>query len=225
MTKTQQIRIAVDFSMTALLPLLMAYSLLGEAVHEWLGLAMTALFLLHHVLNRKWHTGLCKGRYSGVRILGTVTDFLLLVIMIALPVSGVLMSRHVFAFLEVRAGMSLTRTAHLLASYWGLLLMSFHAGLHGEAIMGALRKAFNIRIKSAAWTLVLRVIAVLLALWGILAFVRREIGAYLFLKNQFVFFDYSQPVLYFVADYIAVMYLFAALGYWIAKWLRHRQKH
>lgn len=49
--------------------------------------------------------------------------------MIALPVSGILMSRHVFAFLEVVSGMALARTIHLLASYWGLILMSFHAGL------------------------------------------------------------------------------------------------
>ena len=63
-------RMAVDCSMAILLPLLMAYSLLGEAAHEWLGIAMSALFILHHVLNRKWYGGLCKGRYSAVRLLG-----------------------------------------------------------------------------------------------------------------------------------------------------------
>ena len=44
----------VDFLMTAALLLLMAYSLVGEAVHEWIGMGMFLLFLVHLVLNRKW---------------------------------------------------------------------------------------------------------------------------------------------------------------------------
>ena len=208
--------------MAILLPLLMAYSLLGEAAHEWLGIVMAALFILHHALNWNWYKGLFKGRYSGVRILGTVTDVLLLADMTALPVSGIMMSRHVFTFLGARAGMSLARTVHLLASYWGLALMSFHAGLHGEAVMGMLRKTANIKGKSTARTITLRAAAVLLGLWGTLAFLRREIGSYLFLRNQFVFFDFSQPLVYFVLDYTAVMALFAMAGHYSAKLLKRR---
>ena len=37
MQTKQKIRYAVDLGMTALLPLLMAYSLVGETAHEWLG--------------------------------------------------------------------------------------------------------------------------------------------------------------------------------------------
>ena len=177
-------RMAVDCSMAILLPPLMAYSLLGEIAHEWLGIAMSALFILHHVLNRKWYGGLCKGRYSAVRLLGTVTDLL------------------------------------LLASYWGLVLMSFHAGLHGGAVMAMLRKRAN--GKSAARTMALRAFTILLGVWGIFVFLRREIGSYLFLRNQFVFFDFNQPLLFFVADYIAVMVLFAMAGHYSAKLLKRQ---
>ncbi len=181
---------------------------------------MSGLFILHHVLNRKWYGGLCKGRYSAGRILGTATDLLLLADMIALPVSGIMMSRHVLAFLHAGNGVALARTVHLLASYWGLVLMSFHAGLHGGAVMAMLRKRVN--GKSAAHTLTLRVIAALLGLWGVWAFLRREIGNYLFLRNQFVFFDFSQPLLFFVADHTAAMALFAMGGYYSARLLKHR---
>ena len=44
----------VDFLMTAALLLLMAYSLVGEAAHEWIGMGMFLLFLVHLILNRKW---------------------------------------------------------------------------------------------------------------------------------------------------------------------------
>ena len=37
--------------MIILLPLLMAYSLIGETAHEWLGLFMFLLFILHHSMN------------------------------------------------------------------------------------------------------------------------------------------------------------------------------
>lgn len=206
--------------MAILLPPLMAYSLLGEIAHEWLGIAMSALFILHQVLNRKWYGGLCKGRYSAVRLLGTVTDLLLLADMIALPVSGIMMSRHVFTFLNAGSGMALARTVHLLASYWGLVLMSFHAGLHGGVVMAMLRKRAN--GKSAARTMALRAFTILLGVWGIFAFLRREIGSYLFLRNQFVFFDFNQPLLFFVADYIAVMVLFAMAGHYSAKLLKRQ---
>lgn len=39
-------KMAVDLAMTVLLFLLMAYLLVGEAAHEWLGLAMFLLFIL-----------------------------------------------------------------------------------------------------------------------------------------------------------------------------------
>lgn len=214
------IRVTVDGFMMILLPLLMAYSLLGEAVHEWLGIVMAVLFVYHHVLNRTWYSSLLRGRYSPLRILGTVTDLLLLADMIALLVSGIIMSRHAFAFLEIGAGIALARMVHLLASYWGLVLMSFHAGLHGQALMGMLRKATN--GKSDAHAITLRIIAALMGLWGIAAFIRREIGSYLFLRNRFVFLDFRQPPVFFVADMIAVMVLFAMAGHYFTKLLKHQ---
>ena len=42
----KHIRIIVDCGMTLLLPLLMAYSLVGEAAHEYLGIGMFLLFVM-----------------------------------------------------------------------------------------------------------------------------------------------------------------------------------
>lgn len=44
-------RIILDFMMFAAMPILMAYMLVGEAAHEWIGMGMFLLFLLHHLLN------------------------------------------------------------------------------------------------------------------------------------------------------------------------------
>lgn len=55
---------AADLGMTVLLVCQMGYLLLGEAVHEWLGILLFLLFLLHHLLNRGWHKNLLRGIYT-----------------------------------------------------------------------------------------------------------------------------------------------------------------
>lgn len=54
MKPVMKVKISIDAAMTLALLLLMAYGLVGEAAHEWLGMGMFALFLLHHLLNRRW---------------------------------------------------------------------------------------------------------------------------------------------------------------------------
>lgn len=49
------------------------------------------------------------------------------------------------------------------------------------------------------------------------------IGSYIFLKMHFVFFDYTEPLMFFVLDYIAVMGLFIAVGYYLGTFLRKHQ--
>ena len=50
----KKLRVIIDIGMTAVLLGLMAYSLIGELMHEILGTAMIVLFTAHHVLNRRF---------------------------------------------------------------------------------------------------------------------------------------------------------------------------
>ena len=45
----------VDAAMTVLLLCLMAYQVTGEMPHEWIGMGMTVLVVIHQILNRKWY--------------------------------------------------------------------------------------------------------------------------------------------------------------------------
>ena len=92
-----------------------------------------------------------------------------------------------------------------------------HAGMHGSMISGMLRKKFNIRRSSTAGMWTLRLIAVLLAVCGIYAFAKHKISSYLFLRTQFVFIDFSQPVALVLLDYLAIIVLFAMVGHCISK--------
>ena len=53
-----------------------------------------------------------------------------------------------------------------------------------------------------------------------MTFVRRDVWRYLLLKSHFVFFDYTEPLVRFLLDYLAVMSLFVLAGYWLARALR-----
>lgn len=139
MTAKRKFQIVIDMMMTVMLPLLMAYQLIGEAVHEWLGICMFLLFLCHHLLNPHWHKNLLKGRYNSIRLIGTVIDILLFIIMVSLAISGVMMSKHIFVLLHIDSGAGSARIMHLLASYWGFVLMSIHAGLHWNMILGMIK--------------------------------------------------------------------------------------
>ena len=204
--------------MTVALLFLMTYELIGQAIHEWIGVAIFILFIVHHILNRKWSTHLLKGKYTLYRMMQTVLVFGVLAAMIGAMVSGIILSRHVFSFLPINGGRSLARSIHMLSAYWGLVLMSLHLGFHWSMMMGMARKLVK---KQSSWrTWILRLAAFLIAGFGLWAFVKRQIGSYMLLRNQFVFFDFDEPLVVFLADYIAIMGLFVMIGHYFSEGLR-----
>lgn len=206
-------RLLIDISMTVLLPLLMAYSLIGEQFHEIAGTLMLVLFITHHILNRGWYKSLFKGKYTARRIFQTVLNMLLLVFMILQPLSGILMSRYLYTFIRLSGITATARQIHLCLAYWGFVLMCLHAGTHLTIPLGKLE-----RKKKQTWTIVMAVLAVI-SVYGIFAFAKRGLADYMFLKSAFVFFNFYEPRLYFFLDYFAIMDLFAFAGFWIMKGL------
>lgn len=137
-------------------------------------------------------------------------------------VSGIIMSREVFAFLPIEGGMGFARILHMLAAYWGFILMSIHLGLHWGMIMGMVRKMSGIKNASVARTWVLRGLALLVCGFGIYAFLKHNISDYLFLRSQFVFFDMGQPLAFFFGEYLAIMGLWICIAYYAARLFQKR---
>lgn len=211
-------KICVDIGMTIALLLLMTYELIGQAAHEWLGIGMFVLFLTHHILNRKWTGNLLKGSYTPLRIWQTLLVVLVLLCMIGSMVSGIILSRHALSFLPINGGRSFARSLHMVSAYWGFVWMSLHLGLHWSMMMAMARKAFS--KESAVRTWALRIVAIVIAVYGIYAFVARDIASYMFLRIQFVFFDFEEPLIFFLLDYVAAMGLFVFVGYYLAEFLK-----
>lgn len=217
-------KIAVDVLMTAALLFLMTYERIGQAAHEWLGIGSFPLFVLHHILNRNWHCGLFKGRYTTLRIMRTALVVLILLSMCGSMVSGILLSRHALSFLPVSGG-TFARNLHMLCAYWGFVLMSLHLGLHWSMVVGMAKKL--VAKPSRSRRMILRSAALLIAGYGVYAFFKRGIGSYMILANQFAFFDFEEPLLWFLLDYMACMGTFVGVGYYAPTVFRNgmRQKN
>ena len=218
----KKIRIAVDLLMTAALLLLMSYNMAGEVVHEVIGVITFTLFVVHHILNRKWSKSIFKGRYTPIRIVQTILVALVCVSMLMQMISGVILSKHVFSFVDPDGLTSAARIIHILGAYWGFVLTSLHLGIHWNSIIApAIRRG---KKQSKVKQILFAAPSFIVAAYGLYAFVNRDIADYMFLRSQFVFFDFNEPLLLFILDYLAIMGFFVFLAYYLTKRIRSKSK-
>ena len=216
MKASVKFKICVDIMMTAALYACMAYMLVGEEAHEWIGSGLALLFILHNALNRKWYAALLTGRYTPLRAFQTAVNLLCLASMAAAAVSGAAMSRYLYDIHFLSGGASLARTVHMLAAYWGYCFISLHLGLHWSMMLGMMKNAAAPQ-RAPRWiTPLLRTAGAAAALLGAHALMRHNLLDYMFLRNQFVFFDTERPLCLFFLDYAAIMALWA----WLAHYAR-----
>jgi len=208
-------KIAIDCGMIVLLMLLMAFELIGRAVHEWIGIGMFALVIVHHVLNWNWSKNLFHGKYTAFRLLQTISAVSVLIFMFGSFVSSILISREVFRFLPISGGRAAGRTLHMICAYWGFLALAFHLGIHWNTMMRIAGK--SCLRSSCLRSLLLKIAGVGIAGYGIYAFIRRDFSEYMFLQIPFVFFDFDEPIIFFFGDYIAIMGLMIWIGHYFSK--------
>ena len=216
MKASVKFKICVDITMTAALYACMAYMLVGEEAHEWIGSGLALLFVMHNALNRKWYAALLTGRYTPLRAFQTAVNLLCLASMAAAAVSGAAMSRYLYDIPFLSGGASLARTVHMLSAYWGYCFISLHLGLHWSMMLGMMKNAAAPQDAPRWVTPLLRTAGASAALLGAHALMRHNLLDYMFLRNQFVFFDTERPLCLFFLDYAAIMALWA----WLAHYAR-----
>ena len=211
MTKTLRLRMTIDITMTILSIILMGgnYLFPADIVHEILGVGLFVLWALHIILNRRWYGAIFKGKYNPYRVMQTIINCCILICTIFLMISGIILSNHIFTFLNIQGGLGFARIAHLLASHWYYLFMSLHIGLH----VGRLFQNVTAKI-------IPRIILAMVCAYGIYAFIARGVWKYLILQQQFFFFDLERGYILFALDYISIIILFATISYLIASRLK-----
>lgn len=213
-------KMLIDFLMTILMICLMAYQITGEMLHEWIGIGIFILFITHHALNVQWYKRFTRSGHSADRVIGMAVDLFMLATMLGLMISSLILSQFVFSFLSIHNGMAFARVTHLLCSYWGFVLMSLHLGFHWGMISGMMKKALCLKKTPTSLKISSRIIGLIVAGFGIYGFITEHIAEYLFLRTQFVMFDYEASPISILAKYIAIMILFAAIAYYGSKLLQ-----
>ncbi len=201
---TNIIKRIVDVVLTVLLLFLMAYQVTGDVLHEWLGIGMTAVLLLHHILNRKWYSSLFKGKYTPYRITVTAVNTLLLAAIAMTALSGMSMSGHAVPFMYGLINVMTARELHLSMSYWSFILIGIHIGLHMKATTATLpdkgRFVFN------------TVMAVISGV-GLRLFIKSNITSYILFRTHFAFLDYASAKWLIILKNLAMLILFVFAGY------------
>jgi hypothetical protein len=183
----------------------MAYQVTGEALHEWIGIGMTIVLIVHHILNIKWYAVLFKGKYNAYRIITTIVNMLLLISIALTAFCGMSMSSNAVPFLYGMTGIVFARTTHLALSFWSFVLMGFHLGLHLPAMTAKLRHGKAVRI-------IVSVVFTVLAGVGLWLFIKNNIPSYLTFKAHFAFLDYDKAAVLVFAENLAEMFFFVFLG-------------
>ena len=191
--------------MTALLLCLMAYQVTGEMLHEWIGMGMTVLAILHQILNRKWYGVLFKGEYNSYRTLTTAVNVLLLVSFAPTAFCGMSMSGYAVPFLYGMAPVSFVRRMHLSMSHWAFVLMGLHMGMHMPAMTAGLR--LNKKTKT-----ILTFVFAFIGGIGLWLFLKNGIPNYLFFRVPFAFLDYEKAGWLVFLENLLILSFWAFIG-------------
>ena len=215
---------SVDAVMYVLFLILMGQCVLRGAVHEWLGIAVGALFILHNALNYRWYKALFKGKYTALRTVQTAVNFLLILAVLGCAVSGVLISQHIFS---VGSGSTIEfgRHLHLVVTAWAFVLMTVHLGLHWS-IFTAVGKKISVSDRARRSLHILCcVLAGVLCLYGLYQFVDRRFWEELFHMIDYQKeYDYSRSLPAYFVGTAALSAPFVAAAHYGKKLLVGRSR-
>lgn len=139
--RARALKLALDAVMLVLLALMYQKQVISLSFHEIGGLALIALFVIHHLVNArrigsaakqlfaKGTPGLVRARY--------LIDALLLVAFLTVGITGILINKTLFA-IHIAGG---AQTLHYFASAVAIILTGVHLGLHADEIFGKLFRA------------------------------------------------------------------------------------
>jgi len=132
-------KVVFDLVMLVLLAAVYCAQPTGIPVHEYIGTGIFIFFIVHLAYNYKWIINVGKKLFDktvGIRIkFMYAIDILLLIVFIAIGLSGVMISHVIFKF----GIMKIWRPLHSIASAVSIVLLSIHIGLHGGMILNAVK--------------------------------------------------------------------------------------
>ncbi|WP_232380992.1 DUF4405 domain-containing protein [Paenibacillus tianjinensis] len=154
MKKINYVKFALDIIMSVLFVLFFNKNVLGGlAFHEIAGLFFAGAYITHILLNWGWVKRVTLKMFNrslSWRVRGSYAlNFLLLVSMTFIIVSGILISHVVFPNINV-GNENWFKMTHISVSFLVLALIGIHVGLHWQWVVNMCKKITSIK-KGRAW--------------------------------------------------------------------------
>jgi hypothetical protein len=216
------IRMVIDVTMTILMLVAMAYQITGNTIHELVGVVLLILFVVHNILNRRWYKAILMRRYNVRRILSIAVNLLFLVSMAVVIISSVPISSNIFPYIPVENDMIL-RQIHVQTSYWGFLFMAVHIGVSWGTIINAVRNMTGITSTNRISTIAMRLIAVLIVVYGVQTSFEKDMLSRLTIYNPFGW-SYDKSTVGFLIDYLSIMGMYISGTHYVLKFVRKQEK-
>ncbi|MBB4350726.1 DUF4405 domain-containing protein [Aliirhizobium cellulosilyticum] len=213
MTTVFRVRLFLDFLAVALIIACLAYWWLDNLFHEVFGTALFALVIGHNVFNRRWYGNVAKGRRDAVRLFNIFTIVCLAVAMLVMLATSLLISRDLFSFMALDGAFAV-REIHMFAGYWTLFIIAIHLGTRWPVVMGTVRSALGLNLPNTLRTIVLRVTALAISIWGVKSSFEMAFGAKLMLTYSLDMWDFHESTLQFFVNYGSIVGLCALVTYY-----------
>nr|WP_309101798.1 DUF4405 domain-containing protein [Fredinandcohnia onubensis] len=216
-------RLVNDLVMTVLMLIAMAYYITGNMIHEVVGVVVLLLFVVHNFLNRRWYKTILKGKHNVRRILQIGINLLFLVTMALMMISAVLISSDLFPFIPINNDMML-RQIHVQTAYWGFIIMAVHIGLSWEMIINSARRMTGFTDTSRTRTIALRVLAVLIVIYGVHSSFEREMGSKLTIYNPFGNWFNDDSIIRFLIAHLSIIGIYICGTHYALKFIQRQEQ-
>lgn len=188
---TKILKICLDVLMTIVIILLMNSMITGMTIHEIIGIAILIVAIIHNILNMKWIKAMTQNLFRrDVPIKGKIMyiiNFIAFIVLTADVITGILISEALFPNIQISDRQAVVSWHHLL-SYWLLIIISVHIGLHWDLIVNSFKNLLNKwNMKwqdSIVVKIIFKIAYIAIAIAGIISLAKPDIHDNFILQNN-----------------------------------------
>ncbi|MBW9173059.1 DUF4405 domain-containing protein [Clostridium estertheticum] len=129
-------------------------------------------------------------------------------------ITGIMISKDVFAFLQISGGFTV-HGLHTLAAAWGLVFMSVHVGMHWQMLINMTTKITGNANKNIIVTIIKRLITLGIVVYGIKSFFDLDISSKLFMQTTFSYWNFDESTIGFFLSYLSIMGIYIVVTYYL----------
>lgn len=216
----QHIKYCLDIIMTICFICIMKIMITGISLHEKLGLIILGLVILHIILNYRWVKGMAlrifDTKLNLVTKISVVLNLVLAILTVLLVVSGILISVTIFTNIAAE-NRELWANIHKKSALLLFICISIHIGLHWKMIMYGFKNMFKIKGFSKIRTSALRIVTIVIMLFGLLSLFRNPILKDTFKINKESDSKNKSTKIQVILEYTSIMGLFIGGTYYTFK--------